>query len=217
MYEEIKKRFELNRDEENAIKMAQYMKNHFKFYGIPSQVRKGLCKDILKIEKSKKAIDWEFLDKCYESDYREFQYLVIDYLSVMQQYLTYADIVRIKKYIKVKQWWDAIDGFDAIIGKIGLTDTRVDDLMLEWSCDDDFWIRRLAIDHQLSKKEKTNAELLEKIICNNFGSDEFFINKAIGWSLREYSKYNPNWVKNFLSKYKDKMAKLSISEASKYI
>ena len=60
-------------------------------------------------------------------------------------------------------------------------------------------------------------ELLEKIIVNNFGSNEFFINKAIGWSLRDYSKTNPKWVKEFVGKYKDKMDKLSIKEASKYI
>ena len=64
---------------------------------------------------------------------------------------------------------------------------------------------------------RSNTELLEKIIVNNFGSNEFFINKAIGWSLRDYSKTNPEWVRNFVNKYKDKMDKLSIKEASKYI
>lgn len=62
--------------------------------------------------------------------------------------------------------------------------------MLEWSTDEDFWVRRIAIDHQLCRKERTNTELLEKILVNNFGSSEFFINKAIGWSLRDYSKTN---------------------------
>ena len=52
---------------------------------------------------------------------------------------------------------------------------------------------------------------------NNFGSDEFFINKAIGWALRDYSKTNPDWVRAFIDKYKDQMDKLSIKEASKYI
>jgi 3-methyladenine DNA glycosylase AlkD len=162
-------------------------------------------------------IDWEFLDKCYQSDYREFQYLVMDYLASMQKYLRYEDIPKIKNYAKTKQWWDTIDGLDRIIGNIGLADSRVDDLMMEWSEDKDFWIRRIAIDHQLLRKEKTNTDLLSKIICNNFGSDEFFINKAIGWSLREYSKCNPKWVKDFVEKHKDRMTKLSIREATKYV
>lgn len=135
----------------------------------------------------------------------------------MNAFLTYEDIPKIKKYIKSKQWWDTIDFLDRVIGEIGLRNSRVDDLMLEWSKDDDFWIRRIAIDHQLCRKEKTNTELLEKIIVNNFGSNEFFINKAIGWALRDYSKTNPLWVKEFLNKYQDKMDNLSIKEASKYI
>ena len=45
----------------------------------------------------------------------------------------------------------------------------------------------------------------------------FFINKAIGWALRDYSKTNPKWVRDFIEKNKDKMAKLSIKEGSKYI
>ena len=76
--------------------------------------------------------------------------------------------------------------------------------MLDWSKDDDFWIRRIAIDHQLCRREKTNTELLEKIIVNNFGSNEFFINKTIGWALRDYSKTNPLWVKEFFINIKIK-------------
>lgn len=93
----------------------------------------------------------------------------------------------------------------------------MDDVMLAWSADDDLWIRRVAIDCQLWSKAKTNTELLEKTIKNNFGSSEFFINKAIGWSLREYSKTNPDWVSNFIEMYKERMNSLSIQEASKYI
>lgn len=89
--------------------------------------------------------------------------------------------------------------------------------MLKWSQDDDFWLRRIAIDHQLLRKDQTDQHLLEKIIVNNLNSDEFFINKAIGWSLRDYSKTDPEWVRNFIEKYQDKMSSLSIKEASKYL
>lgn len=216
-YLEIKVVFENKEDKENAIAMSKYMRNMFKFYGLPTPKRKEIYKDFIKDEKKTKKIDWDFLDKCYEDEHREFQYLVCDYLNAMTNYLSYDDIFKIKKYIKSKQWWDTIDFLNKVIGKIGLQDNKVDDLMLEWSKDQDFWMRRIAIDYQLCRKEKTNTDLLEQIIVNNFSSDEFFINKAIGWSLRDYSKTNPNWVRNFINKYKDKMDKLSIKEASKYI
>lgn len=216
-YLEMKKSFEAIEDKINAINMSKYMRNKFDFYGLPTPKRKAVYKDFLKLEKKNKKIDWEFLDKCYEDNHREFQYLVYDYLLTMNSILIYDDIPKIKKYIKTKQWWDTIDFLDKVIGEIGLKDKRVDDLMLNWSQDEDFWIRRVAIDHQLCRKEKTNKELLEKIIVNNFGSKEFFINKSIGWALRDYSKTNPIWVKEFINKYKNKMDKLSIKEASKYL
>ena len=216
-YGEIKQRFESMEDKENASSMSKYMRNLFIFYGLPTPKRKALYKDIIKEEKKQKKIDWEFLDQCYEDEHREFQYVVCDYLIAMNDFLTYEDIPKIKKYAQTKQWWDTIDCLDRVIGEIGLRDQRVDALMIEWSQDDDFWIRRIAIDHQLCRKEKTHTELLEKILVNNFGSDEFFINKAIGWALRDYSKTNPDWVRAFIDKYKDQMDKLSIKEASKYI
>lgn len=216
-YSKIKQLFEQNRDEENAIKMSKYMRDLFKFYGIPTPVRKSLYKDLLKEEKAKKTIDWNFLDKCYEDDYREFQYLALDYIENMQKFLTYDDVPKLYKYIKAKQWWDTIDRFDRIVGNIAFKDGRINDLMLKWSKDEDFWLRRIAIDHQLGRKDKTNTKLLEQILINNFGSDEFFINKAIGWSLRDYSKTNPDWVKDFLNKYENKMNKISLKEAYKYI
>ena len=216
-YTEVRKRFEENADPENAVKMAKYMRNRFIFYGIPTPKRKKLYRDFLKEEKRNKIIDWGFLNQCYDDEHREFQYLVTDYLSELNSLLTYDDIPAIRKYIDRKQWWDTIDSLDQVIGKIGLRDERVYALMLEWSTDEDFWVRRIAIDHQLLRKDKTNTVLLEKIIVNNFGSDEFFINKAIGWSLRDYSKTDPEWVRDFIERYRNRMDKLSIREAGKYI
>ena len=84
-YSLIKELFEGEQDKENAVQMSKYMKDQFEFYGIPSPERKALYKDFLKEEKHSKAIDWSFLDRCYEDDHREFQYLVYDYLMSMKK------------------------------------------------------------------------------------------------------------------------------------
>ena len=216
-YLAIKREFEQNSNPENAVRMENYMRNQFKFYGIKTPQRRAIYSELIKREVKLKRIDWIFLDTCYADEYREFQYFVTDYLKGMQRILRYEDVPKILSYAKKKQWWDTIDSFDRIIGKIGLKDNRIDDLMLDLSINGDFWMRRIAIDHQLSRKEDTNKELLEKIIVNNLGSNEFFINKAIGWSLRDYSKTNPEWVREFIRKHENKMNTLSIREASKYI
>lgn len=216
-YQEIREAFELLASEEKAKEMAAYMRNRFKFYGIQTPQRKAVYKELISREKKSKAIDWDFLDKCWENEHREFQYLVVDYLKAMQKHLKYEDVAHIEHFIRTKQWWDTIDGIDRTVGSIAFTDSRINDLMLEWSTDTDFWVRRIAIDHQLLRKEKTDTVLLENIITNNFGSSEFFINKAIGWSLRDYSKTNPQWVRDFIKRHYARMSALSLREASKYI
>jgi len=94
---------------------------------------------------------------------------------------------------------------------------ELEKIILEWSLSDNIWLRRVAIDHQLLRKEKTNVRLMEKILLNNLDQTEFFINRAIGWALRDYSKANPEWVASFIEKNKGRMAELSIKEASKYL
>ena len=79
------------------------------------------------------------------------------------------------------------------------------------------WVRRLAIDHQLQRKESTDVELLSSIIEANLGSGEFFIDKAIGWALRDYSKTDPEWVRAFIAEHRRDMAALAVREASKYL
>lgn len=216
-YNKMRILFEQYSNSERAIEMSKYMRNMFKFYGISTPIRKSLYKDFLKEEKQSKQVDWNFMNQCFQDEHREFQYLVYDYLIKLNKFLSYEDISRIENYIRNKQWWDTIDFFDQVIGTIGLNDPRVDSLMLAWSKDSNFWVRRLAIDHQLGRKEKTNTKLLEQILVNNLNSEEFFINKAIGWALRDYSKTNPEWVRKFIQSHKENMAKLSIKEATKYI
>lgn len=216
-YLEIKQAFEESANKDIALNMSKYMKNKFTHYGIQTPLRRSKCKHIISSELKNEGIDYELLDLCWADEHREFQYFALDYLTAKQSKLTYDDIPRLFKYVKTKQWWDTIDFLDRIIGNIGLTDSRIDDLMLQWSVDEDFWVRRIAIDHQLLRKEKTNTQLLEKILINNLGSKEFFINKAIGWSLRDYSKINPEWVRNFIDTHKGNMSSLSIREGGKYL
>lgn len=205
------------KNEEQARQMSKYMLNKFEYIGIKTPERREIFKNFFKEYKNEEKIDWEFVNKCWENKYREFQYVAADYLKNKKDKLTIDDIPKFKQLILKKSWWDTIDNLDMTIGALALKDSNVNKILLEWSLDENIWLRRIAIDHQLLRKEKTNTELLEKILKNNLGQNEFFINKAIGWALRDYSKTNPEWVKNFIEKNKEKMAKLSIKEASKYL
>lgn len=213
LYEEMIR----HKNEEQAQKMSKYMLNKFEYIGIKTPERREIFKNFFKEYKNEEKIDWEFVNKCWENKHREFQYIAADYLKNMKDKLTIDDIPKFKRLILKKSWWDTIDNLDMTIGTLALKDSNVNKILLEWSLDENIWLKRIAIDHQLLRKEKTNTELLEKILKNNLGQAEFFINKSIGWALRDYSKTNPEWVKNFIEKNRENMAKLSIKEASKYL
>lgn len=213
--EGLKKNFEKRANEDNAIQMAKYLRNQFVFYGLKSPARRDAYHQILKDEK--KQIDWDLLDQAWNDKHREMQYFVCDYLLAMEKYVSYDDLFKIEHYVRTKQWWDTIDSLMKLYGYVGLKDQRVDQLMLDWSKDPDKWVRRVAIEHQLLRKDRINTALLSQILENNLESDEFFINKAIGWALRDYSKTNPEWVSDFIDGNYNHLAKLSITEGSKYL
>jgi 3-methyladenine DNA glycosylase AlkD len=208
--------FRSTADPEKAAPMSAYMRDQFFFLGIPTPERKRLSRDFLKTL-GKKSVDWDFIFECWQQPEREFQYLAKDYLAKATAVLTPSDMPNLRELVIRKSWWDTVDGLDVIVGDVALRYPEVSDTLLNWSVDENFWLRRLAIDHQLGRRKKTDTLLLERILMNNFGQTEFFINKAIGWALRDYSKTDPDWVRGFIERHRGKMASLSIREASKYV
>ena len=209
--------FEENRNELLAESMSKYMKDKFRFLGVRATTRTEIYKKYFPDTRKTKIIDWDFVESCWNKEEREFQYVVVYYLKAMQKFLKREDISRLKYLIVTKSWWDTVDLLAKVIGSLVIRIEGYDQIMLEWSKDSNIWLKRVAILYQLSLKEKVDKQILERILVGNLGDSEFFINKAIGWVLRDYSKYNPEWVREFIKKNKDNMANLSIREASKYI
>ncbi|MBZ2151299.1 DNA alkylation repair protein [Streptococcus cristatus] len=201
---------------DDAVAMKAYMKNKFEFLGVKTPVRRKLAKAFFK-QQTDSVIDWVFINESWDNPYRELQYAALDYLEIRKKLLTPSDLPRLKKLAQTKSWWDTIDFLDRLVGSIIARFPETKGIILVWSRDEDIWLRRLATDHQLLRKEETDTELLEKILVNNLGQTEFFINKAIGWALRDYSKTNPDWVRDFIERHQAEMAALSIREGSKYL
>ena len=209
--------FEENRNELLAESMSKYMQDKFRFLGVRGTTRTEIYKKYFPDARKTKIIDWDFVESCWNKEEREFQYVVVYYLKAMQKFLKREDISKLKYLIVTKSWWDTVDLLAKVIGSLVIRIEGYDQIMLEWSKDSNIWLKRVAILYQLSLKEKVDKQILERILVDNLGDNEFFINKAIGWALRNYSKYNPEWVREFIKKNKDNMASLSIREASKYI
>ena len=208
---------EAAKDPEKAGPMEAYMRHQFPFLGIAGPERNSLYKKYFPEAKKTKIIDWDFVDTCWEKEPREYQYVAANYLKAMQSYLTKDDLPKLEHLVVIKSWWDTVDILDRVVGSLVADHPELEEVILKWSLSDNIWLRRVAIDHQLLRKEKTNVQLMEKVLLNNLDQTEFFINKAIGWDLRDYSKTNPEWVAAFIEKNKERMAELSIKEASKYL
>ena len=208
---------EEKRNELLAVSMERYMQDKFRFLGVRGATRTEIYKKYFPEARKSKAIDWDFIECCWNKEEREFQYVVVYYLKAMQRFLKREDISRLKYLIVTKSWWDTVDLLAKVVGSLVIRIEGYDRIMLEWSKDSNIWLKRVAILYQLSLKDKVDKQVLDKILVNNLGDSEFFINKAIGWALRDYSKFNQEWVREFIKKNKDNMANLSIREASKYI
>ncbi|MBT2657693.1 DNA alkylation repair protein [Bacillus sp. ISL-18] len=214
----LTKLFEENRNEDNAGPMQNYMKGHFSFLGIKSPLRKELEKKFFQeTGMLLEPFNKEFIEELWNKEEREYQYTALTYMEKSLKKLQKSDLPFMEWLITTKPWWDTVD---AIAPKpVGNIADKFPDVIEEtidgWAIHENIWLRRAAILFQLKYKKKTNEDLLYRYILKNAERKEFFIQKAIGWALREYSKTNPASVKKFIGEHK--LAPLSVREGSKYL
>ncbi|MFX3674846.1 MAG: DNA alkylation repair protein [Paenisporosarcina sp.] len=205
------------RNEQDAKPMEAYMKHKFPFLGIKSPIRTEIMKDFFSnFHLPKDEVLFEETWSIYTLPQREFQYAAIALLSKKMKYLTIEDLPFIEKMIIEKAWWDSVDSIAPIIvGEIVKKDRLNGELIMQkWSNSDNMWLIRSAILHQLKYKTVTNEKMLLEIMLKHADSNEFFIQKAIGWVLREYAKTNPEFVKQFVQSHE--LKPLSKREALKH-
>lgn len=208
-----------NASEDNALPMAKYMKNNFLFFGIKSKPRKDIAKDICKIHKmairdNPREIGWEL----FNMTKREFQYTAIEILiKELKNKYRKEDIQLIEKLLLTYSWWDSVDVLAKyLLGSyLAQFPEEITAVVAKFSASENKWLNRSAILFQLNYKAKTDETVLFSICKKHASSKEFFIQKAIGWALREYAKTNPEAVKNFVAN--TNLKPLSKKEALKNI
>lgn len=211
------------RKEGNPIRIPQmeaYMRNQFPFYGVMSTPRKELFKALKKehlevLDSNEKRALIQLL---WEEEHRECQLVALEWLMQWKpKEFTASDIDLFEWLITTKSWWDTVDGVAPnVVGKYArIFPDQMKETLHRWESHDSFWIRRACLIFQLRYRQETDLDLLQYFI-NKFKPDrEFFIQKAIGWSLREVSKWNPTWVARVVEE--EQLTGLAKREASKYI
>jgi len=196
-----------------AEKQMAYMRGQFEYCGLGAALWYPMAKAIfvqhgMFTGKKLKA----FVEGCYDQSYREVLYVGIEMMQRMLPQQDKSWISILEKCITTHSWWDSVDWLAKLVG---IFFKQYPELQHEYACrwieSENMWLQRVAIIHQLFYREKTDEKLLFDMIRRRADSKEFFIRKACGWSLRQYSKTNPKSVQRFVEKHT--LSPLTVKEA----
>lgn len=206
---------------EEARKMSQYMKDQFNYFGLRAPQMREVAKKFLQ-EKGFPSLNDvpNVIKQMYSCDERELQIIALYIMDhKLKKDLEVRDIELLEYMITTKSWWDTVDHIAS--NQVGTYfkkfPEQVEKYVEKWLNSDNIWLIRTAILYQLKYKQDTNFEFLKEIILRSTGTREFFINKAIGWALREYSKIDRDAVVTFIYEHNEILSNLSVREGLKWL
>jgi 3-methyladenine DNA glycosylase AlkD len=200
---ELSQAYAKNASAENAAAMEKYMKNLFTFHGIKTDLRRSLHRQVVdnhreEIKENPRAVAFELSSK----KEREYHYSGIEILmKELKKKFRKDDIRLIEKLLVTHSWWDSVDTIAKYLlgGYLQQYPEDIQGVTERFSASDNMWLNRAAILFQLGYKSATDEKLLFGESEKHRHSKEFFIQKAIGWALREYAKISPETVKAFVA------------------
>lgn len=214
---ELKEWLEKHANSAIALQQKAYMRNQFEFLGIKTPDRKLLLSNFIeKYGRPEREELKEIVQGLWHLQEREFQYIGIEILSHFMKKPHQEDIGLMEWMILEKSWWDTVDGIAGLVGKYFLKfPEKRDEYCLQWQQSQNIWLIRCSIIFQLMYRSKTDEQLLYTNILKNISQKEFFIQKGIGWALRQYSKTNPESVRSFIHEHP--LSNLALREGMKWL
>ncbi|MGA9277528.1 DNA alkylation repair protein [Ilumatobacter sp.] len=203
----------------DAAPMAAYLKNRFVFLGVKTPARRAASTSLI-ADSTTIDIDGviEIARYLRAQPEREFHHVTSDLLAANAHRLRADHLDDLRDFITTDSWWDTVDALASpTVGVMVLAFPSVADAMDEWIQSDDIWLARTAIIHQLRFKEHTDVDRLFGYAVRRSGDSEFFIRKAIGWSLRQYARTAPDAVRAFVDAHREELSALSTREATKHL
>lgn len=217
--------FEPFRNAKRAQTASAYMRDQFPFIGMKTEIRRSAQKswiDSLKTLEDTNSDSyrerWLIIRALWEKEERDYQYTAIDLLNAWsKKYYSEEDAIELEWILNHKSWWDSVDAIASnYLGKWALLfPEKARETFEKWRYHESFWLQRSCLIYQLKYKDEVDSAYLENLIQQMNGNNEFFIQKAIGWSLRQLSKYKPEDVVQILSN--NPIKGLALREASKYL
>lgn len=204
-------------DPARAARAQAYMKDIAPFLGLPTPLRRTLSRTVLAGLPRPDETDCAAIAlRCWELPEREYAYFAVDCLRRHVKRLSSGFLPVVRHLVTTRSWWDTVDLLAAhVVGGLVAADPKLKAEMDTWIEDEDLWVARTALLHQLRYKDATDTERLFGYCLRQSGHPDFFIRKAIGWCLREYAKTDPEAVRGFVERERERLAPLSVREALK--
>ena len=192
--------FQNSANAEIAIGMKAYMKNRFEFLGLKRPERDLIQKELFLEYKVTDTLELENVVRAlWKFPYREYHYVACDLLTINKKKYKDLNIDFLDFLISTNSWWDTVDMISTnVIGGYYLHLKKLYETeLIPWTKSPNFWKRRACIIFQLKYKNEMDTVWLSKRILENNESKEFFLQKAIGWALRQHSQIDTKWVIDF--------------------
>ena len=205
-------------DPEKSAPMQRYMRSEIPFLGINKPERVKVVRRIKKCFPPEDRRGWEeAVLALWKLPHREERYVALDYLALGKQFHDPESLTLMKRLIREGAWWDFVDFVASQVLSPTLLNYRAEvaPVMEQWIDDEDMWVRRAALLSQLKHKDAMDERQLFDHCLRRSGEKEFFIRKAIGWALRDYSWTRPESVRRFLEAHGEKLSPLSRREGGK--
>ncbi len=213
----IQEIFESKVDAKRAQQNHAYMKYKFTFIGMLTKERRGITQKMVKAYPFKDMKEVTYVvKKLWGMEKREYHLAAIQLLASYKKIWDGSTINLILYCMVRNSWWDSVDNLNAeCLSHFYLMYPQETYITKYWYMHKSIWMQRSSIIFQKSYKEKTDVALLSENILNASKSTNFFIQKAIGWALREYAKTNKEWVIDFVAN--NNLPALSKREAIKHL
>jgi 3-methyladenine DNA glycosylase AlkD len=216
--EGIKAVYSQHANPERAAGAKAYLRNQFEFYGLSMPVRRQVSKAYMKAHALPPYASLPALvDTLYALPQREFHYFGIELVAAYKKQWEERIIDVIEKMVVTNSWWDTVDYIASELSApyFKRFPAQIKTVTGAWNRSENFWLQRSSLLFQKNYKAALDKDLLTAYILHLASSKEFFIQKAIGWVLREHSRHDPKWVKAFVEKHQ--LPPLSKREALKTI
>jgi 3-methyladenine DNA glycosylase AlkD len=215
----VTSRYQSAADTERAAAQRAYMRDQFPYLGIATPRRRAIDRSVFMGAGRPSTADCAaFALRCWRMPEREFRYCAVDYLVAHVDHCEGTLLATVHRLLTTDSWWDTVDPLATrVVGQLVTADPGLAATMDSWVRDEDMWIVRTAILHQLHYKDRTDEQRLFEYCVLQAGHRDFFVRKAIGWALRSYAYTAPDAVRAFLDRERGRLSPLSVREAAKHL